>query len=101
MALRSGRVKVQSAIIARSDFRQASMRGEHHSSGDMANFGRLPEEHRTALKAITGPVFVVYSYGTPIGWHSDAGWTIPRVSYSVTTLNHQTVMRSAVIDYSE
>lgn len=41
-----------------------------------------------------GPVFVVYSYGTPIAWFTEAdGWTIPDVKYSVTTSRHQSSVR--------
>lgn len=47
------------------------------------------------MNFIAGNVtYLVYSYGTPIGWHhKDEGWIIPNESYSVTTSRHQSVTR--------
>lgn len=44
--------------------------------------------------------FVVFSYATPIAWHTpDKGWTIPAVKYSpTTTRRHQPVVRSALAE---
>jgi hypothetical protein len=41
--------------------------------------------------------YVVYSYQTPIGWHTTEGvWTVPDTRYSVTTTNHQRTLRTAI-----
>lgn len=40
--------------------------------------------------------YVVYSYRTPIAWYGRDKWTIPAVRYSVTTSNHQGVVRRSV-----
>ena len=57
--------------------------------------GQLPIEFEQQLK-LDQPDFVVYSYNTPIAWHSDKGWFIPEVKYSVTTSKHQNYVRRAV-----
>jgi hypothetical protein len=41
--------------------------------------------------------FIVYSYTTPIAWHSTAsGWTCPPDRYSVTTSHHQSLIRKVL-----
>jgi hypothetical protein len=57
--------------------------------------GQLPIEFEQQLK-LDKPDFIVYSYNTPIAWHSDKGWFIPEVKYSVTTSKHQNYVRRAV-----
>ena len=45
------------------------------------------------------PVYVVYSYATPIAWlpaHGPGRWIAPRHRYSVTTSAHQTIVAAAV-----
>jgi hypothetical protein len=60
---------------------------------------QLPEEWKEQLRdAITlssGPVFVVYSYNTPIAWYANGEWTIPDVSYSQTTARQQSMVKFA------
>jgi hypothetical protein len=57
--------------------------------------GQLPIEFEQQLK-LDKPNFIVYSYNTPIAWHSDKGWFIPEVKYSVTTSKPQNYVRRAV-----
>ncbi len=58
--------------------------------------GHLPSEYRAAVTAETVD-YVVYSYSTPIAWHdSVSGWSVPDVSYSVTTSRHQGKIRAAL-----
>lgn len=52
--------------------------------------GRL----REASKA--SDFYVVFSYKTPIAWYADHIWTIPAVTYGVTTSRHQSVVRKAI-----
>lgn len=42
--------------------------------------------------------YIVWSYRTPIAWHSRNGWTMPHETYSVTTSKQQGRIRTA-IDY--
>jgi hypothetical protein len=55
--------------------------------------GRLPREHEGDVREAD---YVVYSYATPIAWHSANGWTLPDVRYSVTTSAHQSKIGGAI-----
>jgi hypothetical protein len=62
------------------------------------SMGRLPEEWRAEIKRSAergnSPVYAVYSYATPIGWLlQDGTAVVPEVSYSVTTSQHQGLVR--------
>ncbi len=63
-------------------------------------WGMLPRYEAECLERCikrNGQVFVVWSYDTPIGWvWADGVWHVPDVKYSVTTTNHQNVLRVAV-----
>ena len=41
-------------------------------------------------------LYVVRSYGTPIGWEDCGVWTVPLDKYSSTTSRHQSVLTSAI-----
>jgi hypothetical protein len=41
-------------------------------------------------------LYVVYSYGTPIAWHSIEGWYIVSQKFSVTTSKHTNAVRRAI-----
>jgi len=66
--------------------------------------GYLPAEYRDELLTgwESGTVdYVVYSYGTPIAWHSvNDGWNIPPIKYSRTTSRHQSTVRRGATLYS-
>ncbi len=93
----NGRAKVTAAIEARRAFEQAAMSGRTLTHPVFTS-GKLPVEYRDALReAVTaGPVYVVFSYETPIAWFAgEAGWTVPAVRYSPTTDGHLRVARAA------
>lgn len=59
-----------------------------------ASTGQLPADWREQLRkdidGSDGSSYIVYSYATPIAWHTEAfGWTVPDAKYSVTTSRHQ------------
>jgi hypothetical protein len=85
-------------IVRRQEFEAyGAMSGTEGSSYPYT--GHLPDEHAKALLADAGKGdvdYVVYSYSTPIAWHTPKGWTIPDVKYSRTTSRHQGVVRRAV-----
>jgi restriction endonuclease S subunit len=62
---------------------------------DDYTYGRIPQEFGHQLK-LDRPDYIVYSYGTPIAWHSNSGWFMPNCKYSVTTSKHQNYVRRAV-----
>jgi hypothetical protein len=45
-----------------------------------------------------GGLYVVYSYGTPIAWHSLDGWYVVEQKFSVTTSKHQNYVRRAIAE---
>lgn len=92
----TGRAKIETAISGRTPFRHASMQGTNELHG-VTDFGRLPVEFRTSLRDLPGPVYVVWSYATPIAWHTDeTGWVVPETTYSRTTNDHQRIVRQSV-----
>lgn len=67
---------------------------QHTGPGDQLNFGRMSEGNRNIISALNDIDYVVHSYGTPIGVHSqEQGWVIPEESYSPTTSRHQGILR--------
>jgi hypothetical protein len=69
----------------------------------VASTGRLPEPWSRAIRAARDArtlAYVISSYATPIAWaEREQGsdrlvWTVPPASYSVSTTNHQNVLRS-------
>lgn len=103
MAIHSNRSKVIGAIMAREDFQNAkSLSGKttDRPLGIMAGQLRDSRAFYAAMDAAQGEarkVYVVKSYDTPIGWHVEGvGWTVPDEKFSVTTTNHQGLLRQAV-----
>lgn len=59
--------------------------------------GRLSANGRRQLYAAANTLdYVVYSYATPIAWHTPEGWVIPLQQLSITTGRHQRLVRGAV-----
>ncbi len=96
------RRKIIDGITDLDNFMIGSMRGGWYPDGTGPTLGKLADADpgsAAALKAISGPVYVVYSYGTPIAWHVACGrndWTVPDVRYSVTTSHHLSLTRQAI-----
>lgn len=57
--------------------------------------GDLPTKYAREISVVDGPMYVVYSYRTPIAWRTDERIVIPRVQYSGTTTRHQNLVREA------
>lgn len=94
------RQKIAINLKNRTNFRFGNISGEWWEYNPPK--GRLPEEWAMQLNSDVKDkdVFVVFSYGTPIGWSFDQNWTIPDVSYSSTTTHHQSVLKVATMDNS-
>ena len=64
--------------------------------------GRLDAEEYAKLvqaKDSARVAYVVYSYGTPIAWHTDGqGWYVVSQKFSVTTSKHQNLVRRAIAE---
>lgn len=66
--------------------------------GFVGDIGELPRDWSRIIRDHT-PDYIVYSYETPIAWHSAAhGWVVPSVRYSVTTTGHQGQVRIAITE---
>jgi hypothetical protein len=89
------------AITARRPFTTSgALFGEFLTAGSASRLGRLPDEHRPAwreaVKKHGRTLYVVWSYGTPIGWAGPGEpLHIPDVKYSPTTTKHQGNLRRA------
>ena len=57
--------------------------------------GRLNSD-LVALLHKDEPLYVIYSYGTPIAWYGRYGWHAPAVRYSSTTSRHQSIVLGAI-----
>jgi hypothetical protein len=70
-----------------------------NSSGLQGVYGRLNLDEFARFKAVEIQVdYVVYSYGTPIAWHTIDGWYVVEQKFSVTTSKHQNYVRRAIAD---
>ena len=104
MTTRTSTRNAADLIAARQPFTTSgALRGGPPANSTMSTWdcGRLPGDHVSHLMCdlLTGHVvYIVYSYGTPIAWHTvDTGWTVPDVRYSATTSRHQGEVRRAVL----
>lgn len=72
--------------------------GYRHATGELFQADKdlfLSDVEHAKLYSRT--IYVVSSYGTPIGWHvGTRGWTIPRARYDARTSAHQRLLRIAV-----
>lgn len=66
--------------------------------GRMVSSGRLylHPEWAARLAGEEQVDYVVWSYATPIAWHTPEGWVVPPVKYSPTTTQHQHTARMGV-----
>jgi hypothetical protein len=105
------RVKVRyqntpGAIVTRMGFYNGSgsMKGGYTTSDSCRTTGQLPrlwaERYMKACR--DEHTYVVWSYDTPIAWHTiddEHGhhtWWVPNVKYPVTTTKHVTVVKRAI-----
>lgn len=61
--------------------------------GPVRSIGMLPQEYRPSAADAD---YVVYSWDTPIAWHTQNGWHMPDVRYSVSTSKQQSRIRTAL-----
>lgn len=90
----SNRNGASDAIVAREPFQGSNFYGSPVNYAPSST-GRLNPENVAKLNA-DNPNYIVHSYGTPIAWHGDNGWTVPDQKHSVSTSNHQGIVRRAL-----
>jgi hypothetical protein len=87
-------------ITTREEFTASALSGKHKDYTPSA--GRLNREEYAKLTEASASakfIYVVYSYDTPIAWHTDAeGWYVVSQKFSVTTSKHSNYVRRAIAD---
>lgn len=83
----------QHYIATRQAFKASALSGEKFTNGSGRLSGEDLEKFYQDVNAIT---YAVYSYGTPIAWHTSAGWYVVAQKFSVTTSKHQNGVRRAI-----
>jgi hypothetical protein len=82
-------------IATREEFTASALSGSRYSLGA----GRLNgEEDYKFYSSVNGMDFIVYSYGTPIAWHTPEGWYVVEQKFSQTTSKHQNLTRRAIAE---
>ena len=98
MALRAkGLAVVDNGVKNREEFTNGNIHG--YWVDMMTTYGQIPYYYGQQLKETllkNMNTFVIYSYVTPIAWWANGEWTVPDVTYSNTTTNHQNAVRSAI-----
>lgn len=91
--------QIVKAIADLRIFKIGNMKGSWYPSSEAVPTGKLAPEHTQALRyagAGQRPVYVIFSYATPIAWRTagDQGecqWCHPVARYSITTSGHQSL----------
>ena len=87
-------------IANRDEFKASALSGNFKDY--TPSEGRLNREEYALLESAMNEsriAYVVFSYGTPIAWHTDArGWYVVAQKFSVTTSKHQNLTRNAIAD---
>ena len=87
-------------IATRQEFKASALTGKYKDYTPSA--GRLDrEEYAKLIEASASEKFIyaVYSYDTPIAWHTSAqGWYVVAQKFSVTTSKHQNFIRRAIAE---
>ena len=87
------------AIANLETFEASALSGRMVPANSRPPYGRLSDVERFYEDTHNSgaPVYVVYSYGTPIAWHvlSSDEWQLVDQKFSPTTSKHQSVVRRA------
>jgi hypothetical protein len=89
-------------IATRQEFRASALEGwQGTANKDSAQRGRgrLDDEETSKMLSVADTIdYVVFSYDTPIAWHSEEGWYVVEQKFSVTTSKHQNYVRRAIAE---
>lgn len=76
-----------------------SLTGKAHGLGNWASLGQLAgAEVLRFMEDSDTTDYIVYSYETPIAWHTPAGWYMVAQKFSQTTSRHQSQVRRAIYE---
>ena len=87
-------------IATRQGFKASALQGTLTTKG----CGRLDlrQLDKFINELLDGKInYIVYSYETPIAWHTSEGWYTVEQKFSVTTSKHQTFTRRAIAESLE
>lgn len=89
-------------IATRQDFKASALegwRGTASKESARMSRGKLNvEEWRKLIDSAEIQDYVIFSYDTPIAWHTSNGWYIVSQKFSVITSKHQDCVRRAVAE---
>lgn len=92
-------------IATRQEFKASALEGwQGTATQDSARSGkgRLNDEETQRMLSVADTIdYVVFSYDTPIAWHSAEGWYVVEQKFSVTTSKHQNYVRRAITESLE
>lgn len=91
--------EVRAKIEAREDFQTHSGVLYGRNVIDARIIGPLGQLSHDAMVSLDKPTtdYVVWSYSTPIAWHSvEDGWHLVDGSYGPTTIRHQGIIRRVI-----
>lgn len=86
---------LSNAMMSRKPFKRGNISGAFITDTH-SEFGQLPWSDASFLRhdiVTQNGCYVVFSYKTPIAWYNGTMWTIPDVTYSVSTTHHQHLVR--------
>ncbi len=81
-------------IAQRLEFRASALEGK--DGGALSSSHRLSQAEANLFINTSEIDYTVYSYNTPIAWHSPKGWYVVEQKFSVTTSKHQNLVRRAI-----
>lgn len=82
-------------IATRQEFKASALSGSRYSLGSGRLSGAALEVFYNEVNSLD---YAVYSYGTPIAWHTLEGWYVVEQKFSVTTSKHQNYVRRAIAE---
>jgi len=87
-------------IATRQEFTASALSGVNvNEQGLSGAFGRLDAQEFAQIKQDETRIdYAVYSYGTPIAWHTAEGWYVVSQKFSVTTSKHSNYVRRAIAE---
>lgn len=92
-------------IATRQEFKASALEGWQGTASKesaLSGRGRLDSIETLKLQSVADMIdYVVFSYDTPIAWHTSEGWYVVEQKFSVTTSKHQTFTRRAIAESLE
>lgn len=87
-------------IATRQEFKASALSGVNvNEQGLSGAFGRLDAQEFAQIKQDETRIdYAVYSYDTPIAWHTSEGWYVVAQKFSVTTSKHTNYVRRAIAE---